>query len=743
MRRLFYVLPLLLFFWANTSHALICPDGVSRAASTSLCPANVTSLGVGQITTTSVQVSGQGDVQSRGAFSRAFISLSIYPPGCTSANVTGLTFGTQPYDAAIALCARADLIRAATGASATASETLVDWGYHAKTVSGLAPGTQYYAHVQTYGGGCNPYPNYTVGCTRPSAISLVKTIGFTTAASGGGGGEQTVADGGAAPRYIGNGGNDLNDGLTLAPGNRWASLSKITCSLPAGTNIGILNTSLYTLYAAHFDVCYSSTSNDWAIIGSAKLNGSSVPIWTTDGVNGIGTTDQKVELRGGLSTACLDANTCDFSLAGHQAGGQNGLYDAVITVTGNYVDLRNISLNNWHSNTFHASGPTTFGTNTRHHFIASGVDTYISGAGGGAFTDGYSDFVWKDSTFRYLGLCIQMRNLGNSSASAYGCPAGTLYAGLVSSRNLNSRGLFENNEISNGISETIDIIQGSSHVIIRGNRSYAMVSAGWYADGASDVVTESNIGIGGVDFGWNGQGTLSPGTGQQAMCIADIESWQNDTSRSPTNYMCRNNVQIRPGGCAGIALSDTAIARSRNVGMWYIGNTCLGAAYADIQNWTISTARIQRFHMKSNAIYTPSADLAGFSQSGAQFENSNNHLYAAFTDTDLNGANQTTGDPQLVTSLTTLYAYKAPTWPALTDLRPAVGSPLINSGLDQCNVSDVLVWADFGFGATEMSSFKSGAVTAANWVKPRCYSANDQPLDSSPPKGAMCAAAGC
>jgi hypothetical protein len=51
--------------------------------------------------------------------------------------------------------------------------------------------------------------------------------------------------------------------------------------------------------------------------------------------------------------------------------------------------------------------------------------------------------------------------------------------------------------------------------------------------------------------------------------------------------------------------------------------------------------------------------------------------------------------------------------------------------------------AEFGFALTEMADIKSGAITASNWVKERYYDALNVPVGASPPKGAVCAAAGC
>ena len=743
MRRLLCVASLLLSIWAMPSHALICPDGVSRAASTSLCPANVSSLGVAQITTTSVQVNGQVDVQGRGAFSRAFVSLSIYPPGCTSANVTGLTFGTQPYDAAIAACARADLIRAATGASATASETLVDWGYHAKTVSGLAPGTQYYAHVQTYGGGCNPYPNYTVGCTRPSAISLVKTIGFTTAASGGGGGEQTVADGGASARYIGNSGNDLLDGLT--PANRWANPSKVSCSLPAGTNIAFLNTSTFSNAAAQLDLCFDSTSNDWAVVGAYRLNGSSVPVWAADGIRGPTETDQKASFVGNITQGCIDARNCAFTQATFNSAGMSSQYDPPLSITGSYVEVRNLDYSLWPGYVFIVSGSGNTsagdtGPGSTHHVIIDGLDMTNIGSGPFTFVDGFKDGVVRNSTATTWGLCWQLKSLGNSGANSdYVCDGSAVpsVGGLV--RSYNGRLLVEGNDWVGGIGEGgVDCGARSSHMIYRDNRLYGAQSVGQYADGCSKNLSEANIFIGGTDHGVQGAGETGPGTGLSASLAIDIESWQGSNADSTNDFIARNNLQIRPGYCTSMAINSVAAAAGKTVGMRMHGNLCIGSNTTDFQQWTpIAGDDIQVLDIKNNVYWNQSTNIWNISQFTSI---ANNHSYTARTSNG--GTSATTGDPQLVTSYATWATYKGhATWPTFAMAIPSPGSPLIDSGV--ATEAPIMTWAEFGFAATEMAPFKAGQISAEHWIKERYYSATNQVLGATPPKGPMCPAAGC
>jgi len=726
---------------AAVASAVICQDGVTYSDSAAnKCPAYRTNTGIGTITQTTAILSGTGDAQTAGSVHYQWTAAATtFPPGCTALNYTAadLTSPTtatrQAAEKARQKCMRWDSIVAGTGASVSGNIAVPEAGAYSITITGLTADTTY-----------TTFDLHKGGLGGAGKISVIGQHTFTTDAEPGGGGgdpgepgEQLVADSGAAPRYIGTGGSDAADGLTHA--TRWLSLNKIVCGLPAGTNIGILNTSVFNTSAGNMDICYSSTSSDWGIIGSYLLNGSSQPIWAYDGVRG-GTTDQKAELKGGLTDACLDAVTCDFSTAAIASQGlPNGQYDVPITVNANYVEIRNLKLSYWHGNFLHASG-------NYHHFIAEGVDIYKSGAGGYAITDGYRDSVWRNSEAQYLGLCIQMRNSGLPAAKYQdACPPGTLYATGVLSRTLNGRHLYENNDVSYGVSETWDCIQGSSHVIMRGNRSYGMSSAGWYADGCSDYVAENNISIGSTNQGYSGAGTTGPALGQQGMCIADIEDWQGTSSRSPENYMCRNNLQLRVGGCFGTAIAGSALALSRNVGMWYLGNTCIGAGYADVQNWTTNLARIQRMVGRSNVIDTRSSQLAGFGQAGAQIVYSHNHVYAAFSDTDLNGSNQTTGEPQLVTSYATFDSntFNPTNWPDFTDARPSPGSPLIDTGLSMEAV--VMTWADFGFAATEMADYKSGAITAENWVKERFYCSGslNETCGATPPKGVSCPAAGC
>lgn len=738
MKRLVCIIFSLLALYSNSSHALICPDGVSKAATDLLCPANLTNPSVGLVTTTSAQIIGYGDRMARGAKRHIYVSLSAYPPGCTSGNYTHADLSSptpsvvQTAKAAKAACTRADLIKGNVGSSAYAEETLVDDGYFAKVVTGVAAGTTYYAHSLAAGGGCDAYPNYTQNCLRPSGVSLVQTIQFTTGSGGGGGGgEQLVADGGASARVIRPTGSNLADGLTW--GTAWQTLPKVTCGLPAGTNVAI-EAGTYSLQ--QLDICYDSTSNDWAIFGTAKLNGSSQLIWSVDNVFDVGSTDTKAKMLGGLTSGCITANNCVWTLASYQANGlPGGNYDYPLTITGNYVEVRNIILEKWHGAGWLASGEGGIGTT--HHLIMDGVDTIDTGQAAYTLVDGFSDGVVKNSTHTNWGVCWMLKSNGNSGANSnYTCDGSAVPSVMGLVRSVNGRLLVEATVAYGGIGEGWDCGAKSSYMITRGNWLYGNSSASTYTDGCQWYISENNIIVANSKNGYTG--VVGPGTGLGGSLALDIESWQGSDAHNTTNYLVRNNLVLFAGKAVSMGIGTAHDAAGKQVGIRMYGNTIIATTDEEFMQWPMSAGAVQVLEVKGNVFWRQSGTNCNVQ---SQFVADRNHFYTTPYDSDCIGTNLTTGDPQLTSAYPAASTYGPTNWPTHATFRPAVGSPLIGTG--PVLEADLIPYLSFGFAATEIAGIKDNTFTLTDWAKQLKLTATNQVRDASPPKGNMCAVAGC
>jgi len=734
--RLLTTFALLLACVLGHASANICPDEVTYTNSaTNECPGYRTNIGITNPAQTSATITGTIDAQGAGSTHYQWTAVAQFPPGCTSLNYAYASLSsatTATRQAAVKArqkCMLWPTMVAGTGSTSYGSTAVPSSGAYSLAITGLTQNTTYYTqdfHMNGLGGA--------------GKVSVMATTGFTTPATGAASvDEQFVNDGGASARFIKNGGNNLLDGLTDA--NAWSTLSKVGCGLPAGTNIGILNTSTFSNADAQLDLCFDSTAGDWAIVGAYKLNASSVPIFTVDGIRGESTTDVKASLIGPITQACIDARNCQYTLATFEAGGMSSQYDSAILITGNYVELRNLHMDMWPGYPYLVTGTgntaeSDTGPGSTHHIIIDGIDTSNSGAADYALIDGVKDIVVRNNRHKNWGMCYQLRALGNSLAnSEYVCPPIAVPSIMGTVRSYNARVLVENNDAYGGIGEGFDCGERSSYMIARGNRLYGTTSLGFYADGCRNYVVENNISMGGTDHGVQGAGTSGPGTGLSGAISAGIEDWISLTVTSP-KMIARNNLQVRPGICFDLFLSIPHTSAGKTLNFQAYGNTCVGPTVQDVQFWQ---GNIEAMVFSSNLFWNQNTNYCNLPSSTVS---TSNHSYAARTDSDCVGTGASTGDPQLVTPYATWATFKgASSWPAFTDARPSPGSPMIDTGASR--TATALVWADFGFAATEMADYKSGAITAEHWVKERYYDALNQPVGATPPKGAVCAAGGC
>lgn len=723
------------------AYAVICPDGISRATASNLCPAYLYDGATSSVDTDSASIDGFNDVQGQGATRYIYVSTSAYPPGCTSANYT-YPADTTEERLAMAQCTRHDLIKSGSGASVHTSETLVYAGQYLKVVTGLSSGTTYYAHSQAHGGGCDAYPNHTENCRRPGAISLVQTVAFTTDLSGGGGGdpgdEELVDDAGAA-RFIGAGGNDLSDGLTHA--NRWLTLSKVTCSQASGTNIGLLNTTTFTEEV--LDVCYAGTSSDWNIIGSYKLNGSSQPIWTVDGVMGTGTTDTKAIVKGSLTSSCISARTCTYPTTGFPLGGMTSIYDSPVTIDnrGDYTELRNIEVSYTRYGTVHFYGSGAGSPGSLHHIIIDGVDVPYTGHQAPIVgTDGVQDVVIRNSSAYTTSTCFTLKQSPKSSSDTSACEAaGSPYwpVGFIQiTRSPNSRVLAEFNEGTRMFGEGIGWYNNSnSYSIWRYNRIMNTHSDNYFVDGTGHVVVENNIGVGG-----NGSMDASVDTGPGAFGCLHVGS-ESSAFPNTTGVVFRNNLCV--GGGYGIygnqfGGADTA---GDQVGVKFYGNTFVATETYGTWN-DIKVANRTEWDDQNNIRWAESPSAASICvetyNSGSY---NDNHWYTNPSDSGCDDADDTYGDPGLTESGHAAWVTldnqdgSSPTWPTFAQANPAGGSAVLGTGT--ALTSAILDKDNYGFAWQQIAEVLDGSLTEAEWECALCVDATGATRANPPSKGAV------
>jgi len=740
VRALVILLLLIVAHYANSS-AVLCPDGLTNVNNnTALCPVNSTSQSVVSIAQTTAAIQATADAQAAGSTGYHWTAATQFPAGCTSLNYTysdlssGVTATRQAAIKARQKCMNWKTMVAGTGAVSYGFAAISVAGVYTVPITGLTASTTYYTQHFVMGG---------VG--GAGKVGVLSTQQFATNSSGASPGETYVEDAGAAPRYIGTGGNDSSDGLTHA--TRWLDPEdKVSCAYPAGTNIAYFNTSTFNLQKV--TICHGGTAVDRNIVGSYKLNGSSVPIWTVDGTMGPTTADEKAEFLGGLTQGCLDAGSCDFSNT-FPVDDLANTYDCAFQVTSaaDYTTLQNIAINKVRWCPFSAKGDSNSNRNLT-NFIADGIDLEDNG-------DGHMHLffltgaVIKNFAIERANTCYQQRSKSGHTGSTTGCPGA--WGGampVIGSRQV----LLETNWADDTFGEVYQPFSDNQYIIIRGNYSGNSLTVCIYGDSSSYTVIENNICNlvqPDANIGYSTQ------VAYRTAIESNMEYYGSSVPPPGSNdyVTVRNNLVLNAATgssneqYAQIISSDPGVTRKSSG--YLNGNIFINATSSAIRFWVdnnYDSTRVPFYYAKNNVVWSP--DLGAYACQWRQVHSSVDITYTHWDatqilDTDCNGTGDSTGDPGLVVSnINTWKAYTALGTPAtFANARPDVGSALANSGVAAESV--VYTWADFGVAATSMADYVSGAITAEHWVKERYYSATNEVLGATPPKGPMCPLAGC
>jgi hypothetical protein len=711
--------------------AIICPDGVTYGDGTVAdCPVNSTSPSITDVTQTTANITATADAQAATpATAYHWTASTEYPPGCSSLNYQYSDLSSPtPSTKQAAIKARQKCMKwpdivAGTGATVYGSATVSAAGSYAIPITGLSSGTSYYTHHLVKG-----------GAAGAGKIGLLESQLFVTNSAGAPPGETTVQDSGASPRYIGTGGSDGNDGLTHA--TRWLTLSKVTGALPAGTNVGILNSSTFT--NQELKISHAGTSLDRNIIGSYKLNASSIPIWTVDGVFGISTTDTKAIIEGGLTQGCLTAGSCAYA-GTFPIDTHSDAYDAPVFIyhSADYTTLQNIEVR------FVRYRSMTVGSEynkTLVGVIVDGVDVHDSGDN--PFWVGNLDSVARNNTFYNLNTCKMQRSQAGATGSVAACNYAGWPGGLQIIRS--NRVLVENNFVRDVFGEGINSYNDSRYVVIRGNTVGDVHSTGIYVDYSSQTVIENNIVI---MQSSNNVGYATSGGPSKGGIYVDFEhgSGAFGHSGNTQDQVIRNNLVVN----AGLSLlnsmwpeavtADTGSTRYQSG--YYLGNTVVGATSRDMSQNEFRDigTRLLFWEARNNIGWSQGlgASACSWRDHGAEDFTTYNHWYTAQTDADCNSANDSTGAANLtVSNYATWQAYSIdgtiPTW--------ANATPSGAGGVNQTGVAyttPILDIANFGIAFTQIAEVLAGTLTESEWEGGLVVDALGATRANPPSKGAV------
>lgn len=692
------ILGLLIVLWAHPSHAVSmsqCADGAHwypTSLGASVCPPVVSISGTSP-STTSVTVTGETTV----ATGTVYVSIRL---NCTQLQWRQVVNGL--------------------GDEASATDSDVSSGSLSVNATGLAEGTAYCAHIVQYTADGRPSNNARIEFT-------------TTETSGPAAGNEIT--GGDDLFYDSAGGSDANSGLTHAL--RKQNYPTDTSSLPTSTDVWLLTGSLWT--NRPMDWNHAGTSGNYAELGTYYMDGST-PRKARDDVKGVGTTDTKAEIRGGLTVSCLTAGTCTFPETPPSGDGMNSMWDALVTVgaSADYTSILNIKLNLSRYACLNASGLGHTSPGSLHNVIADGVDCANTGFGNIQYTDGIQDMVVRNSTIDEGNVCEVLRLKGASSNTS-ACSSAGWPNGIVAVRSPAARVLFEDNVVTHNFGEGLMCSFIIEFCVIRDN----IVSNNW-SDGVGTDSSRNNVVEGNIFLGKQGAVSsyysgLDTSEGISGMMLNGAET---STQYGQTGNVYRNNLSASTNACfymrhfSGVTL---------DIGAKFYGNTCVSSASSGTYPSTViqateelTTSEMDELDVKNNVIWFPNRDAAGVCAVTTDTENVflDNHWSFNPSDSDCDGSGDTYGDPGLTLSTITDWdAFDYDTWPTWANANPAGGSALIGTGT--ALTSAILNKDDYGFAYLQIAEVRDGTLTEAEWECALCVDAEGTTRASPPSKGAV------
>lgn len=628
-------------------------------------------------------------------------------PGCPySTNTSDLTERRINY-------ARLDdqAIKNATGMAVNSQQANATAGEYTISVTGLGNESDYSVHL---------LPIQDDGWYGQAWQRNVTTL---TA-----GGDTTLN---GAQRFVKNGGSDLADGLTHA--TAWATESNCESGMSTGTDCRFNSGDSFG--AIRIVTAHSGTASDFAVFGCYKWNGAEEVACNVDGG------DTRPYIGGDLNPTCIAAGNCGGAPTDYFSGKSvpSG-YTASVDVYTDYVEVSDLEVAYVAGIGIQFSGDGSGAAyeGTQHHTIVRGNLVHHTGKQGIVALNGAQDFVIIENEIHNHTQCYAeayTQGLSSSERTTY-CDGIAWGAALLVARNYDAQGLVELNDIHDVYGEGININQGTTHVIVRGNRVGNTYSTTLYCDMASRIVYESNI-IWGVS---GGTGDFSgSGGGWGGGMAANVEkSGYGDVE----DCIFRNNLAM--DGSRAILANVFADAGAYDAGLstqfYAYGNTHLSV---DEYGYRL-VRRMADIEIKSNLIVTDDVGAAGIgsrsSVVGLTMDADYNYFTPTPSDSTFTGANDVYSGVSLAT---TELDWDAADWttdlPTVDDFRLLAGSAGIGAGdptLDTEALPGGVVSSDFGTFLWDYTSYPFAVNTAskqANWSKKLYYDFEGTVRDASTP----------
>lgn len=277
----------------------------------------------------------------------------------------------------------------------------------------------------------------------------------------------------STPTYYIDSVNGNDNAAGDVPARAWRNLSKINTITRIGADVCLMDDSDWTIDT--LTITHAGTAVD-----SAKIKGCYVDTstglpseWQSGSGNGRGA---KPIVRGLITDACLAAQNCTtWTNSG-----------ALLRFPKNDWTFQDVAVQYSHRAGIWVGNTTTDTTKNAVRSVIQDVDLSYIGNQAVVIGRGSQDIVVKRISVTRASQCRWQ----NSTL----CP--TWGSSLTVTQNPNARVLIEDNDFYNTGGEGAVASQGTTHVVIRGNRGAETHSTTWYPDNATDIVIESNISVG-------------------------------------------------------------------------------------------------------------------------------------------------------------------------------------------------------------------------------------------------------
>jgi parallel beta-helix repeat protein len=445
--------------------------------------------------------------------------------------------------------------------------------------------------------------------------------------------------------YVKPNGNNGADGKSHA--TAWKTIAKVNSYIfQEEDDVYFLAGGSWNLEKLVID--WNGTNSNRTIIGAYYMNNGNVTLGVPAGTS-------KPRIIGAYTGKCAGA---PGSCIQTSSAVPQGAYAALIDISGNYVTLQNIRVQNSAGRGISVSNDYSFA-------ILENNEVYYTAANSIIFNRGTSNNIMRNNDTSFCSVAWK-----NGDWGKIGNYWPTCNSAVGSSNNI-----FEGNYIHESYGEGIVMLRNAQHNIIRNNTLAAVRAVNIYLDNASNKIVENNILVGDRD----GEFTYSNAAdGHKYGGGIDVRVEGYIGASDAINNIIRNNLLVRTGGIL-MGVVENNNTQGKKVGAKFLNNTL------------VETKGYIRLHQET--IYYGPTEIVNNIFYGSQFGNTackispagidvhHNHWNTAQSDAKCNGGGDIVANPNL--NRTNWDTVGIANIPKAIDFKPKPGSSTIGAFSNQ------------------------------------------------------------